>query len=306
MIEYTKVQKMLLGIAIGDAYGVGYEFVYKNGGIPKEIDFTKYSPHPNPEFNSMGAGNYTDDTQMSISVYKLLMSQKEFNKRNLADNFVNFYWGNPIDGYARGFQSFLNSVKSGKEFLEKIKPYSERNGAAMRSVPLGLIIDSEKVVEYAKVNASVTHNTPKGIDSSVFVGLTSHYSFYQDRLPNLEKEIIPYLKDSETIDYLRKVSEMNGLDKKLLFGEKYEKKGVPCDGMRTAGAVQYILSNFSNPSDVLQESVKLGGDTDSVASISLGINLMNNSISDLPEFLFNDLVNSKYGRDYLIKLGRQL
>jgi ADP-ribosyl-[dinitrogen reductase] hydrolase len=231
-----------------------------------------------------------------------LKSNKKFNKKNLADYFVKTFKKNPLDGYARGFQKFLDLVNSGEEFLEKINPYSERNGAAMRSVPLGIINDLEKVVEYAKVNASVTHDTPKGRDSSIFVGLMSYYSFHEGRVANAEKEIIPHLEDKETKDYLFRVSKMKGLDKKLLFGEEWENKGVPCDGMRTAGAVYYILNNFFKPGDVLKESVKLGGDTDSVASISLGINLMNKRVEDLPSFLFEDLFNGDYGRDYLINL----
>ena len=178
----------------------------------------------------------------------------------------------------------------------------------MRSVPLGVLKNTEDVINAAKINASLTHDTPKGIASSVGVALLSHYNFYDGGIKDFESQILLPLKeiDQETFEYLKNVDKMNGLDSKLLFGEKYQNRGVPCDGMRTFGAVHYILSNYSKAENILLESVKLGGDTDSTASIALGIYAINNGLKSLPDFLYNDLTNDKYGRDYILDLGNKL
>jgi ADP-ribosylglycohydrolase len=74
--------------------------------------------------------------------------------------------------------------------------------------------------------------------------------------------------------------------------------------MRTAGAVLYIISKFNkDPLKTLKEAILLGGDTDTVASICLGIVAMKTGIRKLPPFLFRDLENNGYGRDYLIEIG---
>lgn len=307
-------QDMMLGIAIGDAFGAGYEFAFKNRQDFSHIDLSRYRAHNHPDFVHE-PGMYTDDTQMSIAVAELLRDGLEFNRKNLADYFVKCYKRDSVVGYAKGFKIFLESVSSGQELLDKIRPDSERNGAAMRSVPLGIIDDLETIIEYSKINASITHNTPKGIASSTGVALISHLNLYEGKIPDLEKKVIPILRniDNETAEYLEDVCfaekhlrKTDMMDYELLLGKKHKDSGVPCDGMRTLGAVVYILSRYDNPLDVLVESIKLGGDTDSVASIALGINLMHNDVSNIPENLYFGLTNHEFGRNYLMNLGKDI
>jgi ADP-ribosylglycohydrolase len=318
--EFSPHQNMLLGIAIGDAFGAGYEFRYPDLINYQDITLDRYikSNFPdssNPIHNNHFPAMYTDDTQMSIGVTELLLSEKPFTKENLADKFVECYKRDSIAGYVGGFQKFLDSINSGKEFIEKINPTSERNGAAMRAVPIGLVYDRDKVVEYATINAKLTHNTPKGIASSVAVGLISHTIFYENlHYAGSMDDIMPWLYaeipkiDSESWNYFDNVVNMKEFDPKLLFGEKHEGKGVPCDGMRTVGAVLYLMSRsyYQFPESILRNAVRLGGDTDSTASIALGCGLMHDSIDNLPKFLFDDLTNHKYGRDFLLDLGKRL
>ncbi len=312
-MKLNKTQSMMLGIAIGDAFGLGYEFI--NGGreeVARQFDFTKYRTNPNEGWGHSTPGLYSDDTQMSIAIAELLISKKTFSKENLADKFVECYKRDPINGYARRFQDFLNEVKSGKEFLEKINPVSKRNGAAMRSVPIGIVKNLEELLKYAKINAEVTHNTPEGISSAVITALASHK--YYHGIGNSNQENIfdfviengkGYL-DANTIYYLRQIKEMNELNPEILFGKKDKELGVPCDGAKTVGAVLYLLNKHTSSKEILKEAVLLGGDTDSTASIALGINAIKYGLEDLPEFLMSDLTNHKYGREYLIELGNKL
>jgi len=307
-MEFNIIINRLLGLTIGDAYGAGYEFRYETlEEYKKNLDFTKYDKHPNPRFQK-AKGMYTDDTQMSLAIIEVLIEQKEFTKEILADKFVEVYKRDPIKTYAKGFRKFLENIDSGKEFLEKIRPDSIRNGAAMRSVPLGIIKDKDKLVEYARINASVTHDTPQGRASSIAVALMSNLELYEKLNKNTILENIHYIEneDSETSNQIKQVLNMKKFDHILMFGEKYKNKGIPCDAIKTIGAITYILTNFNNPQDVLKESIYLGGDTDSVASISLGINMINHSINELPEFLFKDLINHKFGKEYIIGLGNQI
>ena len=85
-----------------------------------------------------------------------------------------------------------------------------------------------------------------------------------------------------------------------------EKKGVPCNGVKTVAAVMHTLNHYNTATEILRESVLLGGDTDSVASLSLGLYAIKHSISDLPKQLFTNLNNEIEGKDYLLKLGNEL
>jgi ADP-ribosylglycohydrolase len=302
----NKCQNMLLGVAIGDALGAGYE-MRTQAEIKKDFILEKYVRRGDSKINP---GEYTDDTQMTIAVVELLLSKEKFTKEELAQKFVEVYHRDIRDGYSNSTQTALLSSKNGKELLVNIKSDSIKNGACMRAVPLGILPDLKKVIEYGKINAETTHNTPKGITSSVCIAAASHYFYYELGKP---EEVFDFCikackgLDKESLDFFIEIKNMNNLEPKLLFGEGNELLGVPCDGMRTAGAVMYILSKYSKSTkETLKESILLGGDVDSVASIALGIAAINRGIKELPANLFNDLENKKYGKDYLLKLGKEL
>jgi ADP-ribosyl-[dinitrogen reductase] hydrolase len=80
-----------------------------------------------------------------------------------------------------------------------------------------------------------------------------------------------------------------------------------CNAIDTIDAVLTVLSQSSSLKEVLDRSIKLGGDTDSVASIACGIAFFSDQYAkDLPNFLERDLENSPFGKDYLIKLSKKL
>ena len=81
----------------------------------------------------------------------------------------------------------------------------------MRSVPIGILPDLETVVEYAKINAKLTHNTTKGITSSITIALTSHYLLYQKEFHGVGKEI-----DNETFGYIFRILRMVGAISRIL------------------------------------------------------------------------------------------
>lgn len=303
-MEFNPCQKMLLGIAIGDAFGAGYE-MQPRWKILKHFSFSKYSRK-----NKSKLGHYTDDTQMSIAVAELILSRQELTAENFADAFVACYQRDPHSGYSKKFGPILKSALDGKDLIAKIGGKSERNGAAMRSVPFGVFENLSDAVKYAEINAKVTHNSPKGIASSVCVAAASHYFFH--KIGN-SKGVFDYCidackgHDAESISYFKELKNMKYLEPELLFGKKDLRFGIPVDGMRTAGAMLYILSRYSESvKQTLIESVLLGGDTDSVASITTGIAAIHGNMNELPSFLVEKLENKKFGRNYLIELGNQL
>ena len=300
----NKYQNMLLGIGIGDAFGAGYEMKSRSE-ILKHIKLNKYVRKDETK-----KGKYTDDTQMSIAVIELLLSKERFTKENLAKKFVEVYHRDPHSGYSTATKTALVNSRSGKDFIKKVNQNSIRNGACMRSAPIGLISNIKKVIEYATINAEATHNTPKGITSSVCVALASHYFYYNLGKPEkiFDFCINSYPEmDRESLNYFNQLKKMKYFDSKIIFGKEHEKFGVPCDGMLTTGAVFYILSKFSESANqTLKESVLLGGDVDSVASIALGIVAIHQGLKEIPTSLLYGLENGKYGRNYLIELGEKL
>lgn len=274
---------MLLRIAQGDAFGVGAEFVTDRPHVDRLLAFDRYVAHPRLGIPS---GSYTDDTQMSVAVAEALIGG-DLSREGFAESFVRCYARDPRPGYASGFQSVLDSVRSGDELLAKIRPGSDRNGAAMRSVPLGVLGDPDQVMSAAEIQARVTHDTPGGIASSQIVALASHYSMHSDGpLSGLP-------------DWL---SAMMGSPFPLWAGGPVI---GPDLGLKTALAAVTLAASCPSFTDVLRTAVGWGGDTDSVAAVACG--LVSPRFAPPPSWMDDGLERGGlYGRDFLLGVGHDL
>ena len=165
---------MLLELAIGDAYGAGFEYVDADL-IATHNHLHAYFKHPR---HNIIPGHYTDDTQMSLAIAELIISGDEWTPLNIASKFVEVFKRDPREGYAGRFYRFLQDVKDGADFLARMKPVSEKSGASMRAGPIGVYPDIDTVIGRCTIQAAVTHNTPRGIAAAVASALTTHYFLY--------------------------------------------------------------------------------------------------------------------------------
>lgn len=154
---------MLIELAIGDAYGAGFEYA-DQAFVERYNDLSNYRQHPK---HKLKPGSYTDDTQMSIAIAELIVSGKDWSRRNLAAKFVEAFKRDEREGYAGKFYRFLQSVNSGDEFLSQLDGTSDKSGGAMRATPIGVFPTVKKVKEKATLQAAITHNSPDGIDAAI-------------------------------------------------------------------------------------------------------------------------------------------
>ncbi|WP_417704018.1 ADP-ribosylglycohydrolase family protein [Rheinheimera aquimaris] len=273
---------MLQEIAIADAYGAGFEFAAPEI-IATHNNLHDYVPH---QLYGM-LGNYTDDTQMSLALSELLISNSDWTALNIANQFVRCFKRDPRQGYSKGFYSLLTQVEDGQQLLDSIRAISTRNGAAMRSVPLGVLANKHQLLAYAKQQAIITHNTAIGIASSRAVALSAHFGLYQ--LGDVS-QLPAFLQSEEVGDW------------------NYDwQHTVTVEAFDTVSAALSCLLRHDNQADLLQSCVALSGDTDSVAAIAVGIASCFTSYSkNLPEHLKQTLNEPQYGMAYLAELDKQL
>ncbi|TEW53186.1 ADP-ribosylglycohydrolase family protein [Psychromonas sp. RZ22] len=275
---------MLLVIAMADAYGAGFEFT-EDEYIKKNHCLTKYHQAP---LDKTPAGCYTDDTQMSIAISELMVNERgPWSEHLVAEYFLKAFKRDPRRSYSGDFYHFLLNTETSTEFIENISSDSVRNGSAMRSVPLGLIKDKTEMLEKSRIQAQVTHNSYEGIVASQSVALAVYYF-----VNNLGKK-------AGLLDYICQQTNEIFTNNKVTRTE--------CNAIDTIDAVLTVLSQSSSLKEVLDKSVNLGGDTDSVASIACGIAFFSDEyVKDLPPFLEQDIENGPYGKDYLIRLSAKL
>jgi len=166
---------MLLELAIGDAYGAGFEYVKSWDFIRENNNLQGYIEHPR---HKQKPGTYTDDTQMSLAIAELIVEGKSCTPENIAAKIVEVFHRDVRQGYAGGFYTFLKKTRSVQVFLENIKPHSDKNGAAMRAGPVGIYPDIKRVIDCSTIQAKLTHNTADGIHAAVGASLMVHYFLY--------------------------------------------------------------------------------------------------------------------------------
>ncbi|MGI0491554.1 ADP-ribosylglycohydrolase family protein [Alkalinema pantanalense CENA528] len=274
---------MLLEMAVGDAYGAGFEYV--SPSVLERNDLSGYLQHPK---HQMVAGQYTDDTQMSLAIAEAIVAEDDWNPEQLADRFVQVFHRDPRQGYASRFYQFLQATSTGEQFLANIQPWSDKSGAAMRASPIGVFSDCAEVLEKAALQAKLTHDTPAGIAAAQAAALMSHYFLYQVG------------SKAELGDFIE--HQVPGYAWAEPWRDKVGEKGW----MAVRAAVTAIL-HHDRLSEILRACVAFGGDVDTVATIALAAASGSPEVTqDLPQHLVEGLENDRYGRDYLCALDAQL
>lgn len=330
-IQKHNIKDLIIGIAIGDAFGAGVEFQDKDW-IRRNIDFTAFVNArnnisvPKDQLTAFTQNytpwDYTDDTEMTLGLMKALMTNEPFSKELLIQKWKTEYdRGNSKKGHGRNGHGSMSWYYSGEKTIEEIRAFQRTrknpgNAPAMRSVPLGLI-PSHLINNYAEINAQATHPNIHAILSSQCIAKATEFLLMKGGDP---KDIISYCQSAIELDkdYQKYLTEVDQLpDYEDLAASNFETlcgpqpiqepyflpgiKGVPSDSKYTAGSVLYVLKNSRNAMEALRNSIYLGGDVDSVASICTGILAAKTGLSSLPNFMENHVE----GISYLTEIANQ-
>ena len=231
---------------------------------------------------------------MTLAIVEtLLMSRKHWNIEEIADKFVEVYKRDPRNGYSRGLQAILDKpeIKTGTDLRNTLIPVSDRCGAAMRSVPIGLIREIPELLRFCQTQASITHNTSAGIKSSQAVALAAHWYKYSPKgFASLEQFIQVHTKDYET---------------PWCTWSKGRK--VSTSAHEVVRAALFAVTTLTSQSEILRQCIDYTGDVDSIAAIAMGVSsLKSDAEKDLPVYLQLGLEDTTYGRSYLVELDKRL
>ena len=261
----------VIGAAVGDALGAGYEFT---------------NPDDDDQIEMRGGGvfdwapgEWTDDTQMSLGVLKALASDDP-SPASVAANFIEWYESLPPD-IGTQTRQVLGSTSNPEElhvmasaFLDA-NPGAAGNGALMRTSPVCLIDleDRHKIADYATEIASLTHAHKDSIKACILWSLAIQEAVHSS--------------SSETdFDWIGTVR--NGLDYLDQNGKKRWEKlldATEIENPKTFNPNGWVVTAFQAALSVIQQTpinddpsrhfketlvnaVKIGDDTDTVASIA--------------------------------------
>lgn len=270
---------MLMELAIGDAYGACFEFA-SDSFVRNRNMLIGYTQHP---WHTMKPGSYTDDTQMSLAVAELILSEKPWEPEVIAGFFLQAFHRDPRKGYSKSMQSVLAAAKSPSDLLFLLDGNSICSGAAMRSAPIGVFPNPEEVASRAKIQAAVTHDTPDGKASAAAAALMAHYCLYAKGPKSALPEFLnDYLSGEWRCKWSGKVGSL---------------------GMECVQAALTALMQTYSMTDLLKQCVSFTGDVDTVAAIALASGSCCSEMEqDLPGHLYEHLENERYGLNYIQQL----
>src|SRR5579884_1181122 len=110
---------MLVELAIGDAYGAGFENAPPEF-VAEHNTLRHYVVHPDHPGNR--PGTYTDDTQLTLALAELLVSDQRWTPEAVAERFLEVYRRDPRVGYSRRTLALLRDSATGADLLASSDP----------------------------------------------------------------------------------------------------------------------------------------------------------------------------------------
>ena len=262
----------ILGAAVGDALGAGYEFTnpdesqtieMKGGGV------FDWKP-----------GEWTDDTQMSLAIL-FSLAKGQSSAESIAQCFLDWYKSNPPD-IGNQTRSVLSSTEKADEMLAvstafmDANPKSAGNGALMRTSPVVLtaLNDNEKLKKHATEIATLTHAHVDSVNACILWTLAINHASNSEQ----DTQSFNWIETVRNgIDYIE--SDQRDRWNKIIDQAESEDPNTFNPNGWVVSAFQAALSVIShtqiphkNPGHhfeaTLVNAVRIGDDTDTVASIA--------------------------------------
>ena len=249
----SKLHDAILGLAIGDALGVPYEFKKRGSFLCTEM--VGYGTHNQPE------GTWSDDTSMVLATLDSLKSND--GKIVPKDMFERFnYWLLYGDYTAHGevFDAGIATCKALQTGKSQTGEYDNGNGSLMRILPLAFVPCTDDEI---RAVSAITHGHRISMDACVI------YVHIAKRLLAGESicEIIPTLQYDKPFDRLHRIDQLST--------SEIKSSGYVVD---TLEAALWAVSHKSNNADKeksfrndLLDAVNLGQDTDTVGAVAGGL-----------------------------------
>ncbi len=262
----------LVGCGIGDALGNFCEMKSANDPLIKEWDGLFKA---GGTFWKGEAGQWTDDSKMTICLATSLIECQGFDPDHVASMYLDWYLSGDTRGIGNTTAGAINNLKDGATWQNSglVKGYDGRpaagNGTAMRASPIGLWYrkDIYKLIEVAMNDASITHNSFEPKIGSVAVALAvAHLA--NESVDNLEVlyevgSVLP-----ATSEVRKKIELAIGcIEQNVDNFEALAQIGSSGYVPETVGAAFYCLGATDNFKDAVVLAIKCGGDTDTTAAI---------------------------------------
>lgn len=262
----------LYGQAIGDALGLGSEFMSKDEVNNDYPDGLKHYSQiiQDAHRRRWSKGAWTDDTEMMLCILGGFENGR-FNIQDVASNFKDWFNGSPM-----GIGSHTYKVLSMEDYVEQpemcsklwwdlSRQQSAANGALMRTSVVGLA--NNNVIEQAEAICKLTHYDPRCVGSCVIAVSIIHNLVWHDRqLSYDEIRDIAQRYDNRILEWVD--AAYNSTDISMLDLDETYSIGYT---LRTLSAALWCYWHSPSFEEGLLSVVNEGGDADTNGAIACAI-----------------------------------
>ena len=287
-----KMLGCLYGQAIGDALGLGTEFLNKDEVVkayPKGI--SKYEHIiQDAHRRRWHRGAWTDDTDMMLCILDGFENGK-FNLHRIASNFKDWFEGEPMGIGSHTYKVLCMSdyVKQpemcSKLWWELSRKHSAANGALMRTSVVGLAPDN--VTEQTINICKLTHYDPRCIGSCVIATAIIHNLVWNNReLSYNEIKTIGDKYDERIVEWVNMA--YHNTDIANLDLDEPSSIGYT---LRTLSAALWCFWHSTSFEEGMLTVVNEGGDADTNAAIACAILGAKFGYDSIPRYYIENLYN---------------
>ncbi|MFZ4931685.1 ADP-ribosylglycohydrolase family protein [Chryseobacterium sp. Mn2064] len=277
-------EQSLFGLSLGDAFG---ESFFGEESLMKAYIYQRTLPERTLDF--------TDDTIMSIAVFRSLEKWGEIKQDDLAEEFTKNYYWDIRRGYGPSMHQYFRALKDGESWKDVSYAKFEGqgsmgNGGAMRASVIGAYFydDLEKLKNEAERSCEVTHANKEAIEGTKAIALAAAFAIQeilgiikldqQDFIQKIQNE----LNDSDMKSKLNKTLYLDGKPSTELLIRTLG-NGVQMTAQDTVPLVIWMLSRYRrNFEECLWNTVSVLGDRDTTCAMAGGVSILYSSESILP------------------------
>lgn len=288
----------VIGAFVGDACGASLEFA----GSISEAGVEHAMTLPGGGVLRMGPGQITDDSELAMCQINALKSRhpiEGFPGQDLLDWYHRWFMSNPFDyGTTTSNALHPNYTMTYEDHISRVgevNKTSKSNGSMMRATPLCVWIrnlELDKRAEFMKADSALTHPNPSVLDACAIygIGVSTLVTTNGDKdsaitnmsnwsIQNAHPEVQSWLKQSTSVDLSQfKVQDQAGFVKWGFI------------------LALYFLRNETSYQDAIQQTLLLGGDTDTNAAIVGGMIGAFHGVTGIPQNLRHKMINYKYDK----------
>lgn len=279
----------IYGVAIGDAFGVPFEFLEA-----KDVQVRIKDCMIGNGTHNQDKGTWSDDTSLTLCLLDSI--SEEIDYKVIMESFLQWYRFGKYTANGDCFDIGIGTRRALQRYMQGVLPIkcgstnirNNGNGSLMRSIP---------IIYYCKngIRREVTHNLSSlthGNEISLMA--CDMYVSFGYRLLNGMKMQIAYIQAiDETIKYWGK-NEVQGI-KELVSIPDIEYKDLSGSGyvITTLQTAIWCLLNTTSYEECIYKCVKKGGDTDTIASVAGGLAGIVYGREKIPRNWMRDLRNKE-------------